>query len=161
METLWGEMTVFQGHLCNDPYWGIFFSQPHTQPCCFHPLGVYTNPPPPVPPFLLTLNQSPKEIAGSDITNCLTHTMNAKAFKVACELCRHWRIELILSRAKTYHVFLNTILFILSLLRVVLTHSETASGISSCGGTNNYVFVPQVKMIHRTYMTVVVWCQFI
>jgi len=65
------------------PYWGIFFSQTHTQLCCFHPLGVCTNPPPPVPPFLLTLNQSPKEIAGSDITNCLT------------------------SRAETYHVFLK------------------------------------------------------
>jgi len=32
------------------------------------PLGAYTNPPPPVPPFLLTLNQSPKDIAESDIT---------------------------------------------------------------------------------------------
>ena len=61
MEALWGEMT-----LCNDPS--------HAQPCCFHPLGLYTNPPPPVPPFLLTLNQSPKDNAGSDITNCLTHT---------------------------------------------------------------------------------------
>jgi len=89
----------------------FFFSQTHTQPCCFHPLGVYTNPPPLVPPFLLTLNQSPKGIAGSDITNYLTHTMYAKAFKVACELCRHWRFRLILSRAETYHVFLKTILF--------------------------------------------------
>ena len=52
-----------------------FYSQTHTQSCCFHHLGIYTNPPPPVPPFLLTLNQSLKEIAGSDITNCLTHTM--------------------------------------------------------------------------------------
>jgi len=62
-----------------------FYSQTHTQPCCFHPLGVnvYTNPPLPVPPFLLTLNQSPKKIAGSDITNCLTHTMHAIAFKAA------------------------------------------------------------------------------
>ena len=102
-------MTIFQDHLYNDPTEG-FFSQTHTQPCCFHPLGVYTNPPPPVPPFLLTLNQSPKEIAGSDITNCLTHTMYAKAFKVACELCRHWRFELILSHAETHHVFLKTIL---------------------------------------------------
>ena len=108
-------MTVFQDHLYNDLIEGFF----HTQPCCFHPLGVYTNPPPPVPPFLLTLNQSPKEIAGSDITNCLTHTMYAKAFKVACELCRHWRFELILSRAEIYHVFLidylvNTLLPIFS-----------------------------------------------
>jgi len=30
--------------------------------------------PPPVPPFLLTLTQSLKDIAGSDITNYLTHT---------------------------------------------------------------------------------------
>jgi len=28
--------------------------------------------------------------------------MYAKAFKVARELCRHWRFELILSRAETY-----------------------------------------------------------
>ena len=80
-------MTVFQDHLCNDPTEGFFYSQTHTQPCCFHPLGVllrvYTNPPPPVPPFLLPLNQYPKEIAGSDITNCLTHTMYAIEFKAA------------------------------------------------------------------------------
>jgi len=37
------------------------------------PVYIY-NPPPLVPPFLLTLNQSPKDIAGSDITNCLMHT---------------------------------------------------------------------------------------
>jgi len=46
----------------------------------FHPLRIYTNQSATVPPFLLTLNQSPKEI-GSDITNCLTHTMYAIAFK--------------------------------------------------------------------------------
>jgi len=63
------EVTVFKD---NDPTEG-FCSQTHTQLCCFHPLGVHTNPPPPVPPFLLTLNQSPKDIAGSGITNCLTH----------------------------------------------------------------------------------------
>jgi len=28
-----------------------FLSQAHTQPCSFHPLGVYTNPPSPVPPY--------------------------------------------------------------------------------------------------------------
>ena len=33
----------------------------------FSPFG-YTHPPPPVPPFLLTQNLSPKDIAGSDIT---------------------------------------------------------------------------------------------
>jgi len=63
-------MTVFQDH---DPTEG-FYSYTHTQPYDFHPLGVYTNPSPSVPPFLLTLNQSPKDIAGSGITNCLTHT---------------------------------------------------------------------------------------
>jgi len=61
---------------------GFLQPTPHTA-MLFHTLGVYTNPPPPVPPFLLTLNQSPKEIAGSDITNCLTHTMYAIAFKAA------------------------------------------------------------------------------
>ena len=55
-------MTAFQEYLCNDSTEG-FYSQTHTQPCCLHPLGVYTNPPPPVPPFLLTLKQSPNEIA--------------------------------------------------------------------------------------------------
>jgi len=39
------------------------------KPKCNHmPLGAYTNSPPLVSPFLLTLNQSPKDIAGSDIT---------------------------------------------------------------------------------------------
>ena len=72
-------MTVFQDHLCNDPTEGFLQSKTHTQPYWFHPLGIYTNPPPPVLPFesLLPLNQDPKEIAGSDITNCLTHTMYA------------------------------------------------------------------------------------
>ena len=113
MEALWGEMTVFQDHLYNDPAEGFFSAKPTHSHVVFT-LWVYnTNPPPPVPPFLLTLNQSPKEIAGSDITNCLTHTVYAKAlnFKVACELCRRWSFELILSRAETYHVFLKTILF--------------------------------------------------
>jgi len=72
-------------------------------------LDVYTNPPPPVPPFLLTLNQSPKEIAGNDITNYLTHIMYAIALKLYDELCRHWRFELILSRAETGHVFLKIV----------------------------------------------------
>jgi len=45
----------------------------------FFTLWVYnTNPPPPVPPFLLTLNQSPNDIAGSDITNLLTYTRYKK-----------------------------------------------------------------------------------
>jgi len=49
----------------------VTFTAKPRQPCCFYPLGVYTNPPPPVPPFLLlALNQSPKDIARSDITNC-------------------------------------------------------------------------------------------
>ena len=71
-----------------------FYSQTPTQPSCFHPLGVYiyTNPPPPVPPFLLTLNQPPKEIAGNDITNCLTHTMYAIAFKAACRVMQALKI---------------------------------------------------------------------
>ena len=76
-------MTVFQDHLCNDPTEGFLQPNPHTA-MLFHPLGVYTNPLPPVSPFLLTLNQSsPKEIAGSDITNCLVHsyTKYAIAFK--------------------------------------------------------------------------------
>ena len=92
-------MTVFQDHLCNDPTERFLQPNPHIAVCF---LGVYTNPPPPVPLFLLPLTQYPKEIAGSDITNCLTHTMYFKA-----KLCRHWKFELILSRAETYHVFLK------------------------------------------------------
>ena len=38
------------------------------QPCCFHPFGVPTH-----LPFTLTQTQSPKDIAESDITNCLNH----------------------------------------------------------------------------------------
>ena len=57
---------------------------------------------------MLPLNQYPKEIARSDITNCLTHTMYAISFKA--KLCRPWKFELILSRAETYHVLLKTIL---------------------------------------------------
>jgi len=51
-----------------------FTAKSRQQPCCFRPLGIYTNPPLPVLLFLITLNQSPKDIAGSDITNCLAHT---------------------------------------------------------------------------------------
>ena len=44
----------------------------------------YTNPPPPVPPFLLTQNLSPKDIAGSDIMNeslmTLMGTIGPKGF---------------------------------------------------------------------------------
>ena len=72
-----------------------FYSQ---IPMLFSPFGCTTNPPPPAPPFLLTLNQSPKEIAGSDITNCLTNTMYVH-LKLHDEPCRHWRFELILSHA--------------------------------------------------------------
>jgi len=86
------EMTFFR---TKTMYWGIL---QHTQSFCIHPLGVYTNPPPPVP---LTLNQSPKDIAGSGITNCLTYTCYIAA----------WRVKQTLevsSRAETYHVFLKT-----------------------------------------------------
>ena len=75
-------MTVFQDHLCNDPTEGFFTAKP-THSCAVFTLWVYIpNPPPPVLPFesLLPLNHYPKEIAGSDITNCLTHTMYAIAF---------------------------------------------------------------------------------
>ena len=60
-------MAVFQDYLCNDHTEG-FYNQTHKQPC-FHSSDVYTNPSSPVPPLLFTLNQSPKDIAGSDITN--------------------------------------------------------------------------------------------
>ena len=109
VEALWGEMTAFQDHLCNDPTEGIFQPNPHTA-LLLSPFGCIYQPTSPVPPFLLPLNQSPKEVAGSDITNCLTHTMYAKAFKVACELCRHWRFELILSRAETSCLFKDSCL---------------------------------------------------
>ena len=62
---------LFSRTICAMTLLRDFYSQIRTQPCCFHPLGVYTNPPPPVPPFLLTLNQSPKEIAGSYLDICM------------------------------------------------------------------------------------------
>ena len=49
----------------------------------------------------------------------------------------------------------------IGLLRVVLRHSETDSGPSSCGVTDRFLFVAQVKVIRHTYMTVVAWCEFI
>jgi len=66
-------VTDFQDHLRNNSTEGFSQPNPHTA-MLFHPLGVYTNPPSPVPPFLHIMNQSPKDIAGSDITNCLTLT---------------------------------------------------------------------------------------
>ena len=51
------------------PPWERAWVRGYTQPCCF-PLWMYT--PTHLPCFVLTLNQSPKDIAGSDITICLT-----------------------------------------------------------------------------------------
>jgi len=45
---------------------------------------------------LLTLNQSPKDNAGSDITNCLTHTSRMTGYAVIVQ-----------SRAETYHFFVR------------------------------------------------------
>ena len=82
----------------------------------------YTNPPPPLPPFWLTLNQSPKDIAGSDITNCLTHAI---ALKLHDGLCRHWRLELILSCVETYHLLiLNRCIVYIAMLLVAISSSE-------------------------------------
>ena len=59
--------------LCSDPTKGLLQPNPHTA-MLFSPFGCIYQPTSPVPPFLLILNQFPKEIAGSNITNCLTHT---------------------------------------------------------------------------------------
>jgi len=70
--------------LCNDPTEGYFTAKPTHSRAVFT-LWVYipTHLPLSYPLSLLPLNQYPKEIAGSDITNCLTHTMYAIAFKAA------------------------------------------------------------------------------
>ena len=39
-----------------------FYSQTHTQPCYFHPLGVYTNPSPLLPPFCSHWTNLPKKL---------------------------------------------------------------------------------------------------
>ena len=74
-------MTVFQDHLCIDPTEGFFTAKPTHSRAVFT-LWVYI---PTHLPFesLLPLNQYPKEIADSDITNCLTHTMYVIALKAA------------------------------------------------------------------------------
>ena len=69
-------MTVFQDYLGNDPTEGLLQPNPLTA-MLFSPFGCIYQPISPSPTLLLTLNQSPKEVAGSDITNCLTHTMYA------------------------------------------------------------------------------------
>ena len=69
-------MTLLRDFLQPNPHTAVLFS----------PFECIYQPTTPVPPFLLPLNQYPKEIAGSDITNCLTHTMYAIAFKAA------WRV---------------------------------------------------------------------
>jgi len=42
-------------------------SQDQTWPCCLHPSGAPMHPPPPVLPFWLMQNLSPKDTAGYDI----------------------------------------------------------------------------------------------
>jgi len=75
-------MTVFQDYWCNDPTEGFLQPNPRTA-MLFSLFGCIYQPTSPVLLFLLTLNHSPKETAGNDITNCLTHTMQAIAFKAA------------------------------------------------------------------------------
>jgi len=69
-------MTVFQDHLCNDPTEGFLQPNPCTHSHAVFTLWVYNyaNTPSPVPPSLLKLNQSSKDIARSVITNYLTRT---------------------------------------------------------------------------------------
>ena len=105
----------FPGPFVQWPYWGIFFSAKPTHSHVVFTLWVY------IPthlslshPFCSHWTNLPgKLLEVTSQSNCLTHTMYAKAFKVACKLCRHWRFELILSHAETCHVFLKTILLML------------------------------------------------
>ena len=64
-------------------------------------------------PFCSHWTNLPRKLLEVTSKIVLTHTMYAIAFKAAWELCRHWRFELILSRAETYHVFLKDYLVIL------------------------------------------------
>jgi len=54
-------MTVFQDHLYNDPTEAFIQPYPHTA-TLFSPFGYIYQPIFLVPPFLLTLDQSPKEL---------------------------------------------------------------------------------------------------
>ena len=110
MEALRCEMTHFQDYLCNDPTERFLQPNPLTAMHAICTLWVYI----PThlhlpPPFLLTLNQSPKEIARNDIINCLTYyTMYAIAFKAARRVIQ---ILEVWADIKLCHVFLKTSLF--------------------------------------------------
>ena len=91
---------------------------------------IYTNPPPPVPSFLLTLNQSPKDIAGSDITNCLTHT---------CQSCMTGYADI--GGYRGYHV----LCMILSWHQVVPRHTSFNDYLVSYGCYSN------TTMCHSLY----------
>jgi len=72
MEALHGQKTVFQAHSCKRGEKGVLtkgFLQLSPEAAMVPGLSVETHPPPPVPPFLLVQNLSPKDIARSDITS--------------------------------------------------------------------------------------------
>jgi len=64
-----------------------FYSQTHMQPCCSHPLGVYTDPPP-------ALSAHTEPISQGNCWkwhhHCLTHTCH---LKLHGGLCRHLKLH--------------------------------------------------------------------
>ena len=53
---------LFSRTICTMTLLRDFFSQTHTQPCCFNPLGVYTNPPPLSHPFCSHWTNLPRKL---------------------------------------------------------------------------------------------------
>ena len=65
---------LFSRTICTMTLLRDFTTKPPTHSPAVSLFGCIYQPTSPCPTFLLTLNQSPKDNAGSDITNCLTHT---------------------------------------------------------------------------------------
>jgi len=83
---------------------------------------------------LLTLNQSPKDNAGSDITNCLTHTSRMTGYAVIVQ-----------SRAETYHFFVRLACYLVinpsSKLAIILSHTPGMMRVT-CFVTTQCILVP-------------------
>ena len=101
----------FPGPFVQWPYWGIFSAKP-THSHAIFTLWVYIPTHLPLShPFCSHWTNLPRKLL--EVTSQIVwyiQCMLAIAFKAARELCRHWKFELILSRAETYHIFLKTIL---------------------------------------------------
>jgi len=82
----------FPGPFVQWPYWGVFSAKPTHSHAVFWCIYQPTSP-------CLTLSAHTEPISQGNCWKCLTHAMYAIAFKVAWELCRHWRFELIICKS--------------------------------------------------------------